>query len=125
MTQPTAKVAENSRKRASSSARGSKAGERRGGRDKGTPNKATASIRDAAREYTDKALKTLVDVMEAAEAPHAARVSAANSVLDRAFGKPGASVDLTSSDGTMSPPSLADFYAGLRRAAAGEEACDQ
>lgn len=59
-----------------------------GGRKKGTPNKATASIRDAARAYTDEALQALVSVMRDKEAPHAARVSAANSVLDRGFGKP-------------------------------------
>jgi len=76
----TAKVAK-------SSNRGSKPGERRGGRQKGTPNKATASIRDAAREYTGEALQTLVGVMRDDDAPHAAKVSAANSVLDRGYGK--------------------------------------
>lgn len=59
-----------------------------GGRTKGTPNKVTASIRDAAREYTKDALQTLVDVMQDDEAPHAAKVSAANSILDRGYGKP-------------------------------------
>lgn len=59
-----------------------------GGRTKGTPNKVTASIRDAAREYTKDALQTLVDVMRDDEAPHAAKVSAANSILDRGYGKP-------------------------------------
>jgi hypothetical protein len=58
------------------------------GRKKGSPNKATASIRNAAREYTDEALSTLVKVMADDSAPHAAKVSAANSVLDRGFGKP-------------------------------------
>lgn len=83
----TAKVATESRKRKSNPNRGSKPGERRGGRKKGTPNKVTASIRDAAREYTDQALATLVSVMQDKEAPHAAKVSAANSVLDRGYGK--------------------------------------
>lgn len=73
------------------------------------------SIREAAKEYTDKALNTLVEVMQDVTAPAAARVSAANGVLDRAHGKPSASVDVTSSDGSMSPPSLADFYASLRK----------
>lgn len=58
-----------------------------GGRAKGVPNKATVSIKEAAREYTDAALKTLVSVMQDAEAPHAAKVSAANSILDRGYGK--------------------------------------
>lgn len=52
------------------------------------PNKATADIRDAARQYTEKALQTLVSVMENAEQPAAARVAASNAILDRGFGKP-------------------------------------
>lgn len=58
------------------------------GRKKGSPNKATASIRDAAREYTDEALQALVQVIRDEDAPHAAVTSAANSILDRGFGKP-------------------------------------
>lgn len=77
----TAKVAK-------SSNRGSKPGERRGGRTKGTPNKATIVIKDAAREYTEQALETLAKVMIDVEQPAAARVSAANALLDRGYGKP-------------------------------------
>src|SRR3546814_2732404 len=70
------------------SRRGSKPGERRGGRQKGTPNKATASIRDIAREYTTEAIETLVSVMAGgADIPAAAQVSAAKEILDRAYGK--------------------------------------
>ena len=83
----TAKVAPESRKRASNPNRGSKPGERRGGRKKGTPNKATASIKDAAREYTDGALLTLAEIMRDDQQPGAARVSAANAILDRGYGK--------------------------------------
>ncbi len=67
------------------------------GRPKGVPNKATASIRDAAREYTESALLTLADVMTDEEQPAAARVSAANALLDRGFGKP--STVLSDEDG--------------------------
>lgn len=77
----TAKVASNSN-------RGSKPGERRGGRSKGVPNKATASIRDAAREYTTEAILTLAEVMRDEAQPAPARVSAANALLDRGYGKP-------------------------------------
>ena len=42
----------------------------------------------AAKEHGTLALQTLVDVMRDDEAPHAARVSAANAVLDRGYGKP-------------------------------------
>lgn len=59
-----------------------------GGRQKGVPNKATADIRDAAREYTAQALQTLVDVMSDAKQPGPARVAASNAILDRGFGKP-------------------------------------
>lgn len=70
------------------SGRGSKPGERRGGRQKGTPNKATASIRDLAREYTHDALNTLVSVLAGGESiPAAAQVAAAKEILDRGYGK--------------------------------------
>lgn len=47
MTEPTAKVGADSRKRASNPARGSKPGEKRGGRVKGVPNKLTRTIKQA------------------------------------------------------------------------------
>lgn len=43
----TAEVGPESRKRASNPNRGSKPGERRGGRQKGTPNKLTRTIKEA------------------------------------------------------------------------------
>jgi len=79
-TSATAKVAPKSN-------RGSKPGERRGGRVKGTPNKANRTLREAAREYTEQALQTLVQIALAGES-EAARVSAANAILDRGYGKP-------------------------------------
>lgn len=74
-------------------------GPKSGGRQKGTPNKATASIRDAARAFSDKALATLAKVMDDAEAAPAARVSAANSILDRAHGKPMQAFEHSGPDG--------------------------
>lgn len=76
-----------SAKVAKSSGRGSKPGERRGGRQKGTPNKATASIRDLARQYTEQALAALTSVLSDPNEPAAARVSAAKEILDRGYGK--------------------------------------
>lgn len=70
------------------SSRGSKPGERRGGRQRGTPNKVTASLKEQAREYTEQALLTLADIMTDEGEPAAARVSAANALLDRGYGKP-------------------------------------
>src|SRR3546814_6895793 len=72
---------------AKTSNRGSKPGERRGGRTKGVPNKATASIRDIARQYTEEAVNGLVAVLRDLNEPAAARVSAAHSILDRGYGK--------------------------------------
>ena len=66
---------------------GSKPGERRGGRKKGTPNIATATLRERARRYADDALKTLFQIAVSGES-EAARVSAANALLDRGYGKP-------------------------------------
>lgn len=85
----TAKVAKRSN-------RGSKPGERRGGRQKGVPNKATAAIKEIAGQYTEEAVKTLVGILAGGEGiPAAAQVSAAKELLDRAHGKPGQSVDIT------------------------------
>ena len=63
------------------------------GRPKGSVNKATADIRAAAQAYTDDALATLAQIMKAGES-EAARVAAANSILDRGFGKPRQAMDV-------------------------------
>jgi hypothetical protein len=84
----TAKVAK-------SSNRGSKPGERRGGRVAGVPNKATAAIKEIAGQYTEQAVATLVSILAGGEGvPAAAQVAAAKELLDRAHGKPGQSVDI-------------------------------
>lgn len=57
------------------------------------PGKVTATLREIAREHTDKAVKALLDVLENADAPPAARVAAANSILDRGYGKPSQPID--------------------------------
>lgn len=81
---------------AKSSNRGSKPGERRGGRKAGVPNKATAAIKEIAGQYTEQAVTTLVSILAGGEGiPAAAQVAAAKELLDRAHGKPGQSVDLT------------------------------
>lgn len=81
---------------ASRSNRGSKPGERRGGRKAGTPNKATASIKELAQQYTESALNTLVSILAGGGGiPAAAQVAAARELLDRGYGKPSQSVDMT------------------------------
>jgi len=70
-------------------------GKREGaGRPKGAPNKATASVRDAAQTFTTDALNVLAEIMRSPEHPAAARVSAASAILDRGHGKPTQSVEL-------------------------------
>ena len=45
-------------------------------------------VRDIARESTTLAIETLRTIAADTDAPHAARVSAASALLDRAWGKP-------------------------------------
>lgn len=66
--------------------RGSKPGERRGGRRKGTLNKATADLKALAGKHTPAALRTLAKVMADSDSD-AARVAAAKELLDRGHGK--------------------------------------
>src|SRR5262245_22406447 len=67
--------------------RGSKPGERRGGRQKGTPNKATAEVKVLAQKYAPAAIDELGRLSTEAKS-ETARVAAANSLLDRAYGRP-------------------------------------
>lgn len=62
------------------------------GRPKGALNKATADVKLAAQAYTEEALKTLAKIMKTG-ASEAARVAAANSILDRGHGKPKQTID--------------------------------
>ena len=58
-----------------------------GGRTKGSRNKVGRDIRELAQMHTPAAIATLVDVMKDDKAPPAARVMAANALLDRGHGK--------------------------------------
>ena len=72
-------------------------GTRVGGRQKGTPNKATAAVKEIAAEYGPEAISTLAEIMRSPEHPAAARVSAANGLLDRAYGKPTQALEVDAS----------------------------
>jgi hypothetical protein len=63
--------------------------------------KAETTLRELARTHTETALKTLVQIMKNKRYSPQARAYAANSVLDRGYGKPAQSVDLTNSDGSL------------------------
>lgn len=55
-----------------------------------------------AQAKTKEALQTLVTIMKNKKAPAAARVTAACALLDRGYGRPAQSIDLTNSDGSLS-----------------------
>lgn len=82
-----------------------------GGRKAGTPNKSTADVKALAEPYGPEAIETLAAVMRDTTQPAAARIAAADKLLDRGYGKPKQPIDHQSSDGSMSPLTLADFYA--------------
>jgi len=72
------------------------------GRKKGSVNRATAqqmaSISDLAKTHAVDAMKALVSIAKSSESD-AARVSAANAILDRGFGKPAQSHQHTGRNG--------------------------
>lgn len=113
MTEPTAKVGAESRKRAKSPARGSKPGERRGGRQKGTPNKLTKTVKEAIEVAFDEIGGPAYLVKMSKEQPTAFLTLLGKIIPTQ--------LQHTSPDGSMSPPSLADFYASLRKAAPEDE----
>jgi len=61
--------------------------------------KTLTEIRSLARSHTRTALNVLVGVMRSKDATAAARVSAANAILDRGWGKPTQSI--ASDDGAL------------------------
>lgn len=63
------------------------------GNPSGRP-KESYRISDLAKEHTEEALTTLVEIVRDKKAPHSARVHAATALLDRAWGKPVQSINL-------------------------------
>ena len=57
--------------------------------------KTPADIRSLARAHTATAIRTLAGIMREKSAPHSARVSAADALLSRGWGKPEQPVDVT------------------------------
>lgn len=57
--------------------------------------KAKADIRSLARSHTESAIKTLAGIMNEPRAPAAARVSAAEALLSRGWGKATQFTELT------------------------------
>lgn len=79
-------------------AKGSAPGERRGGRKKGTPNKATADIKALAQQYGPEAIHKLVNILQTSDSDQAC-IAAVKELLDRGYGKAMQGVELTGKDG--------------------------
>jgi hypothetical protein len=60
--------------------------------------KVLGEVQALAREYTAEAVETLRDIMRDKEAAPAARSYAANAILDRGYGKPSQTVNMTGID---------------------------
>ena len=71
------------------------------GRPAGSLNKTTSEqsqrLSELAKDYTNDALLTLIDVAKNGRSD-AARVSAANALLDRGYGKPAVKEDIAAID---------------------------
>lgn len=93
-----------------------------GGRRRGTPNKTTADIRALAQEFGEAALRKLVEVMNHADSPPQAKISAANALLDRGYGKPSELVE--PEDSTTGMKSIAELDAMYEAAMRNMEAED-
>lgn len=57
------------------------------GNPSGRP-KIVGQVRDLARAHTEAAIRTLAEICSNADAQPAARVAAANAILDRGYGRP-------------------------------------
>ncbi len=55
--------------------------------------KEVVHVRDLARTYTDDAIRTLAEIMGNGDMKESARVSAAQALLDRGWGKPTQPID--------------------------------
>jgi len=65
-----------------------------GGRQKGSANKITADVKEAAAFYTAEAISTLAGIMTDTGEAAPARVAAAKELLDRAHGKASQSMNV-------------------------------
>lgn len=86
------------------------------GNPKGRP-KSVAAVRELAREHTETAIDTLVNICMHGQ-NESARVAAANSLLDRGHGRPAQQLDVEVKR-TVSVEELSDD--ALARVVAGEE----
>ena len=60
-----------------------------------------AHLQELARQHAPQALETLVQIMGSPEVAPAARIAAANAILDRGYGKPAPLLSETPTDPRM------------------------
>lgn len=89
--------------------------------------KAKADIRSLARSHTETAIRTLVGIMNQEKAPPAARVSAAEALLNRGWGKATQFTELkiSGSAKAMSDDELANIASGSSDGTADEAEATQ
>lgn len=71
--------------------------------------KIPQEVKDLARAHTNDAIMTLVEICNDKKATAPARVSAANSILDRAWGKPTQPTEISGPDGEALPSITVSF----------------
>lgn len=68
------------------------------GNPRGRP-KVVKEVRDLAKSHTAEAVEVLVEIMNSTGARESARVSAANAILDRGWGRPAQELELVGKNG--------------------------
>lgn len=76
------------------------------GRKKGTPNRATRDLREAAQKYTAQALKELAGMLS--DPDPKVKLGAIREILDRGHGKPISPSEITGKDGSPLIPDQDD-----------------
>lgn len=79
-----------------------------GGRQAGTKNHATKSVKELAQQYTESAIACLVEIYQDKAQPAAARRAAASDLLDRGHGK-SVQTQIVTAEVTTTK-TLKDFY---------------
>lgn len=84
--------------------------------------KTPANIRSLARAHTERAVQTLAGIMDNPESPPAARVAAAQALIDRGWGKATQFTELTINRNAkqMSDDELANIASGSSEGTADE-----
>lgn len=77
-----------------------------GGRQKGTPNKATSQVRAAAAKLCPEMLKVLAKIARSEKSEDKDRIDAATTILQYGAGKPTEMVEHSGPDGDPIPVSM-------------------